>query len=103
MNSHEQVRQDQVNYGRSTLHAKSNFKGKKQAPSPKGHEAFLNALVKSEAEIEIEKCSGEMVVGKIKHADKYTISIQVNDDTRVIFKHDISEFRAITPRKTTSD
>lgn len=82
---------------RLTLAAK-----KKLGPKPAGHEAFLKALESSNATVEIEKASsGDRIVGKIKASDKYTISLRcplTPGDwegpylTRVIFKHDISEF-----------
>lgn len=65
-----------------------------QAPKLTGHEAFLKALEKSEACIVVEKISGEVFSGKVKHSDKYTISVEFNGTTRVLFKHDISEFSA---------
>lgn len=76
-------------------------KPSKVAP-PKGHEAFLRALETSEAIIRIEKCDGTIVQGLIKHSDKFTISIRTVTSAghvdRVIFKHDISEFSAISAR-----
>ena len=107
MNSQDSIRQDQIAHVRSTLHVKKTHQedksfvrsnNKKKQPSPKGHEAFLKALVASGAEICIEKCSGDFVQGFLKHADKYTLSIEAGGQTRVIFKHDISEFVALTPR-----
>ena len=84
----------------------------KTGPKPAGHEAFLKALESSNATVEIEKASsGEKVVGKIKASDKYTISLRVPNTpgdyegpyaTRVIFKHDISEFMPIITVPTTS-
>ena len=76
--------------------------------APKGHEAFLKALEASNAVVLFEKSSsGEKVTGKIKCSDKYTISVQVplpNETdkyiTRVLFKHDISEFS--TPNRIES-
>lgn len=87
----------------------------------KGHEAFLKALELSGAEVEVQKVDGTIYRGRIKHADKYTMTIHVthvghlDDNTsptpaidprdHVIFKHDISEFSALTPRveRTTPD
>lgn len=79
--------------------------GAKLAPKPSGHEAFLKALESSNATVEIEKASsGDKIIGKIKASDKYTISLRVPHTagdwegpvaTRVIFKHDISEFMPI--------
>lgn len=68
---------------------------------PKGHEAFLKALEASNATVVFEKASsGEKVSGKIKTSDKHTVSVQTESGTRVIFKHDISEFFAV-PRPVT--
>ena len=77
----------------------------KTGPKPSGHEAFLKALESSNATVEVEKASsGDKVIGKIKASDKYTISLRVPNtpgdwegpyQTRVIFKHDISEFMPI--------
>ena len=77
----------------------------KAGPKPSGHEAFLKALEFSNATVEIEKSSsGDKIIGKIKASDKYTISLRVPNtpgdwegpyQTRVIFKHDISEFMPI--------
>lgn len=77
----------------------------KAGPKPAGHEAFLKGLESSNATVEIEKASsGDKIVGKIKASDKYTVSLRCpltpGDwdgpyQTRVIFKHDISEFSPI--------
>jgi sRNA-binding regulator protein Hfq len=66
----------------------------------KGHEAFLKALETSAAMVKIEKISsGATISGKVKHSDKFTVSLQDEfGTTRVIFKHDISEFSAMSPR-----
>lgn len=62
---------------------------------PKGHEAFLKGLEASGATVTFHKVSSdELVVGKIKHSDKFSVSLQVGPLTRVLFKHDISEFSA---------
>jgi sRNA-binding regulator protein Hfq len=83
------------------------------AAAPKGHEAFLKALETSGAEIVIEKCDGTKVRGAVIHSDKYTVSVRTYADSmasgdkvrvdRVIFKHDISEFSAISPRVVPTD
>lgn len=78
-------------------------------PPLKGHEAFLKALELSNADVVVEKCNDVIYKGKLKHSDKYTITLRtVNDDAsttdRVIFKHDISEFHTTTaPRTVTHD
>lgn len=98
---------------RRVLHVNRNKSPVKK--QPKGHEAFLKALETSGAEIQIEKCDGSIVTGTVIHSDKYTISIRTfvpnpaNPEgdklrrDRVIFKHDISEFTAITPRPEVED
>ena len=69
--------------------------------APKGHEAFIRALEVSGAIVTFEKASnGEKITGKIKTSDKYTVSIQSVEGTRVLFKHDISEFFVKTRPKT---
>lgn len=81
-------------------------------PPLDGHMAFLAALRQSNADIVLEKVSsGDTYYGKLKHSDKFTLTmsvtaIQRNGDDRVdvpacdrvIFKHDISEFYTTTPR-----
>lgn len=77
----------------------------KTGPKPSGHEAFLKALESSNATVEVEKASsGDKIIGKIKASDKYTISLRVPNtpgdyegpcQTRVLFKHNISEFMPI--------
>jgi sRNA-binding regulator protein Hfq len=81
--------------------------GRKEPAKPKGHEAFLKALETSGTQIQLEKMSGEIVVGTVKHSDKYTITVRYEAGTgeivnRVIFKHDISEFRALQPKPDTT-
>ena len=90
---------------RVTLSATGKKQFFKTGPKPSGHEAFLKALESSNATVEVEKASsGDKVIGKIKASDKYTISLRVPNtpgdwegpyQTRVIFKHDISEFMPI--------
>ncbi len=71
--------------------------------APKGHEAFLKGLENSAVPVTFEKISsGEKITGVIKTSDKYTVSImQTRPDgtyqTRVLFKHDISEFMPQIP------
>lgn len=71
-----------------------NPRPKKATPAPKGHEAFLKALEASSSTVYFEKASsGNVVVGTVKCSDKYTVSvIDESGQTRVLFKHDISEF-----------
>lgn len=73
---------------------------------PKGHEAFLKALESSGAHVEFEKASnGEKVIGTIKASDKYTVSVfeLSSGKTRVLFKHDISEFSATGRKSDTAE
>lgn len=81
-------------------------------PKSKGHEAFLKALQGSNADIVVEMISsGRSYFGKLRHSDKYTLTINVTgvrhegDTTvhplteaydRVLYKHDISEFHTTT-------
>jgi sRNA-binding regulator protein Hfq len=103
----EQIRADQAQAGRlassNTLRARPGFRS---APinknAPKGHEAFLEALKTSGASVHFEKVSGDTLDGVIKHSDKYTISVIDGALTRVLFKHDISEFSAISSRNLSS-
>ena len=71
----------------------------KSPAAPKGHEAFLKSLETHSAVVSIQFLdSDEIMVGTIKHADKYTISLKVNDadgaryQVYVIFKHAIKKF-----------
>jgi len=83
----------------------------------KGHEAFLKALEINGARIEVEKKDGILYRGVLKHTDKYTITLHVTEQghvedgeefslvegrDRVIFKHDMSEFSALTPRQAST-
>lgn len=71
--------------------------------APKGHEAFLKGLENSAVNVEfVMASSGEKVIGVVKTSDKYTVSVmQYRPDgsykTRVLFKHDISEFSPQIP------
>ena len=90
---------------------------KRPVTAPKGHEAFLKALEASGATITITMASsGDTITGVVRHSDSYTISVRsiigvkagadgtIEDVTkdRVIFKHDISEFSALTHRAETT-
>ena len=84
--------QERLATGQDKSRPKLAFKSKLDI-SPKGHEAFLKALESSGAVVSFEKISsGGVVEGVIKHSDKYTISVLSKGQTRVLFKHDISEF-----------
>ena len=66
--------------------------------SLKGHEAYLKALEGSGSIVKFEKMSsGDTVIGAVKTSDKYTVSLQTKEGTRVLFKHDISEFFVAAP------
>lgn len=70
--------------------------------APTGHEAYLKALEHSKAVVLFEKASsGDDVIGVIKTSDKYTVSVQTPQGTRVLFKHDISEFFVAAPKEET--
>lgn len=74
-------------------------RSKPGAPAPKGHEAFLKALETSGAQITVLMTSDELpITGKVKTSDRFTVSLETNDGTWVLFKHDISRFKAVTPR-----
>ena len=96
-----QIRAEQLEAGRhlgGTLRAATVLRTQprktKSAPVPKGHEAFLKALESSGATVYFEKVSsGAVVKGLLKHSDKFTVSVlEDGGQTRVLFKHDISEF-----------
>lgn len=96
--------QEEAPQPRRTLSVVSRPAQKKPQKAPlKGHHAFLKALELSSATIRLEKMSGDIVVGQVKHSDEYTVTIHAKDAEgemrdRVIFKHDISEFSALTPK-----
>lgn len=115
---HDQIRRDQMNYGRTvrphdedvetrysnrlSLRRSVNKPAAQSAQAPKGHEAFLKNLEASGATVCFTiRSSGEKVTGLIKASDKYTVSvvqpIEGSDRylTRVLFKHDISEFSPV--------
>lgn len=70
----------------------------KSKTTPTGHEAYLKALETSGAMVAFEKAStGQVIAGSIKTSDKYTISVQTEFGTRVLFKHDLSEFFVAAP------
>lgn len=64
--------------------------------APTGHEAFLKALHESGAQIAVYLLDEDApLTGKIRAADKYTISLEVAGDTHVIFKHAIQRFKPL--------
>lgn len=108
-NNHDDIRRDQLREGarmgesaqphRATLRPTLAVK-----KAVKGHESFLKALETSGTDVRVEKMSsGEILVGRVKHSDKYTITLQVDGadgryTNHVLFKHDISEFSALQVR-----
>jgi len=99
----ESIRQDQRDFARNESRRPIVRKGIVK-PVPKGHEAFLKALEQSGTTVIFEKASsGEQIIGKVKTSDKYTVSVMVTNppgsdleySTRVLFKHDISEFTPV--------
>lgn len=110
--SDSEIRQEQQTFFR-TAEGRRGTARKSAKPAkagqPKGHESFLKALEISGATVVfIIASSGERVEGKIKTSDKYTVSViqPLNGDrylTRVLFKHDISEFRPLVPAPTTGE
>ena len=71
---------------------------KPAAKVPKGHESYLKALESSGTKVSFTKIStSEVVTGVVKTSDSYTVSIQQTEGTRVLFKHDISEFFVLAP------
>jgi len=95
METERRIRMDQLAHARMV----EKKVDQRQRQAPKGHEAFLRALESSNAIVTFVKASsGQIITGKIKTSDKYTVSIaeQIEGtgryNTRVLFKHDISEF-----------
>lgn len=104
MMEEQKIRNDQQVHGRRLeAGVGSRPKVAKAGPSPKGHEAFLKALESSGAVVcFVMASSGEKITGKVKTSDKFTISVAVpvatgseQHTTRVLFKHDISEFSTL--------
>lgn len=107
--NNEQARADQISEGRRQLSVPNTTERKYPKPAnkpsskviPKGHEAFLKALESSSATVTFEKASsGAEIIGIIMHSDKYTVSVFDGQKTRVLFKHDISEFSTESTRGT---
>jgi len=68
----------------------------KPKAAPSGHQAFLKALQDSGAEIAVFMLdSDEVLTGKIRAADAFTISLEVKGDTHVIYKHAIQRFKPL--------
>ena len=73
---------------------------KKPVAAPKGHEAFLKALESAGAVINVALTTSpdaKPLKGTIKHSDKYTISLKVDQpggtyQVYVLFKHAIESF-----------
>lgn len=94
-----QIYADQRDAARSMMEISMSSKPRgKSKTTPTGHEAYLKALETSGATVTFEKAStGQIVIGSIKTSDKYTVSIQTPEGTRVLFKHDLSEFFVNAP------
>ena len=77
---------------------KRTFAPKKATPAkPAGHEAFLKALETGNALVTVKMATdGTELKGTIKHSDKFTISLRVDNDTGyqvyVIFKSAVEMF-----------
>ena len=110
MNSHNSIIADQMEIGRRMARAdrtpspRGPFKPKvKTSAKPTGHEAYLKGLQDSGASISIITLAGEKFSGRLKHADKYTVSLEVPvanseaTETFVFFKHAIESFSPQTP------
>lgn len=87
---------ENINPSRSFPRSADGQKRKQKAPLV-GHEAFLKALETGQAVIRVELMSGEVLKGTVKHFDKYTISLKVDDadgthQVYVLFKHAIESF-----------
>lgn len=95
------IRREQMEVGRRL--SDTNRKPLKRKNGPVGHENFLKALEASKARIMVVMTSGEQLEGRVKHSDKFTISLTPEDavladmPTRVIFKHAIEQFWPIDP------
>lgn len=104
MNSNQAIHDDQRDAAR-TMEGGAPFRAYSSRPkvakskiAPKGHEAFLKALESSGAIVTFDiASSGNYFAGPIKTSDKYTVSIQEEGGTRVLFKHDISSFFVTAP------
>jgi sRNA-binding regulator protein Hfq len=103
----EAVRREQMEFARSQQRDDSrqprqvNTLRKNPNNPLKGHQAFLKALETSGVDVIFMKASdGSEVRGTVKAADNFTVSVKVTQPdgsyiTRVLFKHDISEFTPI--------
>lgn len=61
--------------------------------TPKGHDRILDGLMKSGNEFVVVLAGGENVRGRLAARDKYTVTVERQDKTRVtIFKHAIDMF-----------
>jgi len=104
-----EVRRDQEAFGRQVRDEREAYaplNGRRITVTTKhartkspGHEAVLRSIHADGREINVEKLSGDLVVGTLAAFDKYTLTVKVGDIRRVIFKHDISEFYGVEPKK----
>lgn len=101
--------EDQIAEGRRMAETEEHFRPhsrritvKPKKSKPEGHEAFLKMLQESGTVIEFF-VGGEVIVGTLKHSDKYTVSVKLTEDaddldagrTAVIFKSAISYFSPV--------
>lgn len=74
----------------------------KPKAAPSGHQAFLKALQDSGAEIAVYmRDDDDILIGKIRASDAFTISLDVKGDTYVVFKHSIQRFKPLPRPRTT--
>lgn len=74
------------------------FKKPKPKAKATGHEAFLIGLQQSGGEIKIITNADELFIGRVKHSDKFTISLDIDGETNVFFKHAIERFVPMSAR-----
>ncbi len=108
-------RENQLNYHRSTLTLKKDAtqhgkcaddrpksnrrrdhyakkKGGSKRPNLSAHEKMLESAKNSGEMVELETNCGVLVV-KIIDYDKYSLIVEVDDESTCVFKHDINKFR----------
>jgi hypothetical protein len=80
---------------RTVTDASGAFKRRADAKRPAGHEAFLKAIEASGGGIwfrYLDEDPNLVHHGMVKHSDKFTVSIDVQGATRVVFKHALRDF-----------
>lgn len=75
-----------------------------------GHEKYLNALERSKAKVIVTTARGAEFVGRVKHSDKFTVSMECEDFTvpgrtftKVFFKANIESFVPEPPQSNEVD